>query len=153
MQIPTLVRPLIFLIDIYLHVICLLHSVNLTQWRFLITSRHTTRYWRSVRIFAISHGRPPTCSAFDNGECHVTAFRPISEAAHSRSYDKLKWHAAIRCRAERFISDARRPCSTPPHEVYGGSSQHRQQCSCTISHAADVGRARVMSLSLCTDEL
>ena len=39
MQIPTLVRPLIFLIDIYLHVICLLHSVNLTQWRFLITSR------------------------------------------------------------------------------------------------------------------
>jgi len=38
-------------------------------------------------IFAISHGRPPTRSAFDNGECHVTAFRPISEAAHSWSYE------------------------------------------------------------------
>jgi len=39
-------------------------------------------------IFAISHGRPPTHAAFDNDECHVTASRPISEAAHSRSYDK-----------------------------------------------------------------
>ena len=28
-----------------------------------------------------------TRSAFDNDECHVTAFRPISEAAHSWSYD------------------------------------------------------------------
>jgi len=25
---------------------------------------------------------------YDNAECHVTAFRPISEAAHSWSYDK-----------------------------------------------------------------
>jgi len=31
-------------------------------------------------IFAISHGRPLTHSAFANDECHVTAFRPISEA-------------------------------------------------------------------------
>ena len=38
-------------------------------------------------IFAISHGLPQTRSALDNGECHVTAFRPISEAAHSWSYD------------------------------------------------------------------
>jgi len=30
---------------------------------------------------------PPTRSAFDNGKCHVMAFRPISEAAHSWSYD------------------------------------------------------------------
>jgi len=28
-------------------------------------------------------------SAYDNDECHVTAFRPISEAAHSWSYDNL----------------------------------------------------------------
>ena len=27
-------------------------------------------------------------SAFDNSKCHVTAFRPISKAAHSWSYDK-----------------------------------------------------------------
>jgi len=27
------------------------------------------------------HGRPPTRSLFDNGKRHVTAFRPISEAA------------------------------------------------------------------------
>jgi len=38
-------------------------------------------------IFAISHGRPLTHSAFHNDECHVMAFRPISEAAHSWSYD------------------------------------------------------------------
>ena len=28
-------------------------------------------------------------SAFDNAECYLTAFRPISEAAHSWSYDKI----------------------------------------------------------------
>jgi len=32
-------------------------------------------------------GRPPTCGAFDNAQCHVTAFRPISEAARSWSCD------------------------------------------------------------------
>jgi len=31
--------------------------------------------------------------SFDNDERHVTAFRPISEAAHSWSYDKLKWQS------------------------------------------------------------
>jgi len=30
-----------------------------------------------------------TCSAFDNDECHVMAFWPISEVAHSWSYDKM----------------------------------------------------------------
>jgi len=34
-------------------------------------------------IFAISHGRPPIRSAFDSDECHVTAFRLISDAAHT----------------------------------------------------------------------
>jgi len=29
-------------------------------------------------------------SAFDNAEYHVTSFRPISEASHSWSYDKVK---------------------------------------------------------------
>ena len=33
------------------------------------------------------HGQPATRSSFDNDECHVTAFQPISEAAHSWSYD------------------------------------------------------------------
>ena len=32
-----------------------------------------------------------TCSALDNDECHVTAFRPISEAADSWSYDKFTY--------------------------------------------------------------
>ena len=30
-----------------------------------------------------------TSSAFDNDECHVTAFQPISEAGHSWSYDNV----------------------------------------------------------------
>jgi len=38
---------------------------------------------RAGAIFAISRRRPPTRSAFDNYECHVTAFRPISEAGHT----------------------------------------------------------------------
>jgi len=41
-------------------------------------------------VTAISNGRPPTRSAFDNDECHVTAFRPISEAAHSLSFGNIK---------------------------------------------------------------
>ena len=44
----------------------------------------TVRYLRA--IFAISHGRLPTRSAFDNDECRVAAFQPINEAAHSWSY-------------------------------------------------------------------
>jgi len=40
---------------------------------------------------AMLHGRLPTCSLFDNDERHVTAFRPISEAAHSWSCDKCRW--------------------------------------------------------------
>jgi len=41
-----------------------------------------------LHVNCLSHRRPPTRSAFDNDECHMTAFRPISEAAHSWSYDK-----------------------------------------------------------------
>jgi len=41
-------------------------------------------------IFAILHGRPPTRSAFDSGECHVTAYQPVSEAAQSWSYDSQR---------------------------------------------------------------
>jgi len=40
---------------------------------------------------AMSHSRPPTRSSFDNDERHVTAFQPISEAAHSWSYDNTHW--------------------------------------------------------------
>jgi len=37
---------------------------------------------------AVMHGRPLTRSSFDNDKCHVTAFRPISEAAHTTTeYD------------------------------------------------------------------
>ena len=40
--------------------------------------------------FAFRNIEPSTVTrtAFDNDECHVRAFRPISEAAHSWSYDK-----------------------------------------------------------------
>jgi len=40
---------------------------------------------------------------YDNAQRHVTAFRPISEAAHSWSYDKLEW-PVVAC-----ISCIRRP--------------------------------------------
>ena len=40
-------------------------------------------------MFAISNGRPPMRWSFDNDECHVTAFRPVSEAARSWSYNSL----------------------------------------------------------------
>jgi len=43
---------------------------------------------RDRAIFAISHRRTPTRSSIDNDECHVTAFRPISEAAYSWSYGR-----------------------------------------------------------------
>ena len=32
----------------------------------------------------------PSHSAFDNDECHVMVFRPISEAAHSWSYNSIQ---------------------------------------------------------------
>jgi len=40
-----------------------------------------SRHGSTLRQVTVTH------SAFDNDECHVTAFRPISEAAHSWSYD------------------------------------------------------------------
>jgi len=48
-------------------------------------------------IFAILHRRPPTRSAFDNSERHVTAFRPISEAAIRYKYNTkfVKRHVAV----------------------------------------------------------
>ena len=42
-----------------------------------------------------------TRSAFDNDECHVTAFRPISETAHSWSYDKITYSVVSRTVSQR----------------------------------------------------
>jgi len=41
-------------------------------------------------------------SSFDNDECHVTACRPISEAAHSWSYDKMPLAAKMACDAVQY---------------------------------------------------
>jgi len=54
--------------------------------------------YRSAR--EISHRRSPTRSAFDIDECHVTAFRPISEAARSWSDDNTKY-----CSTHIFINE------------------------------------------------
>ena len=43
------------------------------------------------------NSRPPTRSSFDNDERHVTAFRPISEAALSWSWDKIRNVARSGC--------------------------------------------------------
>ena len=43
------------------------------------------------------HGRPPTRSSFNNDERHMMAFRPVSEAAHSWSYDNGICHISILC--------------------------------------------------------
>ena len=45
----------------------------------------------------VMHGRPPTRSSFDNDERHMMAFRPVSEAAHSWSYDNGICHISILC--------------------------------------------------------
>ena len=45
---------------------------------------------------AMSHGRPPTCASFSNDERHMTAFRPISEAARSWSCDSVEWWTCLR---------------------------------------------------------
>ena len=61
------------------------------QWGTSVPSDAWSRHGATVEISqcdicSIAY-RPPTRSAFDNDECHVTAFRPIIEAAHSWSYD------------------------------------------------------------------
>ena len=44
---------------------------------------------RHVTVYHYNDTRSTvTRSSFDNDKRHVTAFRPISEAAHSWSYDK-----------------------------------------------------------------
>ena len=48
-----------------------------------------TRFPVPMVLSKFLNHRLPTRSALDNDECHVTAFRPISEAAHSWSYDKF----------------------------------------------------------------
>jgi len=51
---------------------------------------------RYTLVLRTRHGAPPTTdpfpppTAFDNGEYHVTAFRPISEAAHRPSWSNDK---------------------------------------------------------------
>ena len=60
-----------------------------------------------------STGRPPTRSAFDNAQRHVTAFRPISEAARSWPCDNWwccwwRW-CCRRCRGRVGDGRARAP--------------------------------------------
>ena len=43
--------------------------------------------YRLPLVIVMTTGRPPTRSAFDNAQRHVTAFRPISEAVRSWSCD------------------------------------------------------------------
>jgi len=49
---------------------------------FIFNERHVTVYHYNDTRSTV------TRSSFDNDKRHVTAFRPISEAAHSWSYDK-----------------------------------------------------------------
>ena len=64
------------------YILCL-HLVNVT-WPciiIMINSHVTIYHTRSIA----------THWSFDNDKCHITAFRPISEAAHSWSYDNQTW--------------------------------------------------------------
>jgi len=49
---------------------------------FTFSECHVTVYHCNDTQSTVTHG------SFDNDERHVTVFRPISEAAHSWSYDK-----------------------------------------------------------------
>jgi len=59
-------------------------SVSVTSWSSVETAER-------IGVVLAWELPPPilhwTRSVFDNGECHVMAFRPVSEAAHSWSYN------------------------------------------------------------------
>jgi len=40
----------------------------------------TVHHCNDVHVHVMMHGQLPTRSSIDNDECHVSAFRPISEA-------------------------------------------------------------------------
>jgi len=54
----------------------------------------STSKYDQPEVENVTQGHSPSAtfstesSAFDNDECHMTAFRTISEAAHRCSYDK-----------------------------------------------------------------
>jgi len=64
---------------IYIYILCLQCSIHLM---FTFSERHVTVYHYNDTRSTVTRW------SFDNDRCHVTAFRPISEAAHSWSYDK-----------------------------------------------------------------
>ena len=63
-----------------------LHLVNVTWPPHYNVTRVTVKLW-----------------TYDNAQRHVTAFRPISEAANSWSYDKIFWSAERKCAAEMYL--------------------------------------------------
>jgi len=71
--------------------------------------RHVTVYhYNDMHIFAYRLQFTVTRRSFHNDKRHVTAFRPISEAAHSWSYDYFSGHGTCTCdlfTMEGLISD------------------------------------------------
>ena len=66
-------------------------------------SHMMVRYCRYCSVIsAISHRRPLTRSAFDNDECHMMAFWPISEAADIWSYDKSVYLPTVRMQWDQY---------------------------------------------------
>ena len=64
-----------------------------------------------------------THSSFDNVKCHVTEFRPISEAARSWSYDKTNSPSCIlKCRDTYILTMTR----TTHRYIRGPHTVHRQ---------------------------
>ena len=67
------------------YILCL-HLVRVTWPLHGHLGWHYNDY-RLPLVIVMTTGRPPTRSAFDNAQRHVTAFRPISEAVRSWSCD------------------------------------------------------------------
>jgi len=68
------------------------------------TEKQTQRKQKQSRIyltFAFSECHVRTRSAFDNAQRHVTAFRPISEAARSWSCDNIPFPTPFHASAKR----------------------------------------------------
>jgi len=81
MQIPTLVQRYLYACDLSF-TFCAFDTVA-----FLIVITVVT-HGNQLGELAVMHGHV-TRSSFDIDECHVTAFRPVSEVTHSWSYDNM----------------------------------------------------------------
>jgi len=62
-----------------------LHLVNVTWPCVIMTNGHVTVYHYNDTRSTVARW------SFDNDQRHVTAFRPIRDAAHSWSHDKIGW--------------------------------------------------------------